>query len=64
MLILSRKPGQSVDIGGDIRIYILEATGGRVKLGFEAPGHRVKRSELSDLPLPAEAATEAGDDES
>jgi carbon storage regulator len=37
MLVLSRKNGESVWIGGSIRVEVLEVKGGRVKLGFSAP---------------------------
>lgn len=37
MLILSRKPGESVIIGETIQIRILEVKGESVKIGIEAP---------------------------
>ena len=37
MLVLSRKPYESVRIGEDIEIVVLEVHGDRVKLGFAAP---------------------------
>lgn len=38
MLILSRKYGQSVIIGNDIRVCVLGISEyGQIKLGFEAP---------------------------
>jgi carbon storage regulator len=37
MLILSRKPGDAVLIDGGIRIVVLSADGGGVRLGIEAP---------------------------
>ena len=38
MLVLSRKPGQEVTIGGNVTIRVLEnSRGGRVRLGIEAP---------------------------
>lgn len=37
MLVLSRKPGESVIIGGDIHVRILEVKGESVRLGIEAP---------------------------
>lgn len=48
MLVLSRKKGESVVIGQDVRIVVLEVRGRRVKLGFECPIEvPVHRSELS-----------------
>lgn len=37
MLALTRKPGESIVIGNDIEIKILEINGDQVKLGIEAP---------------------------
>lgn len=38
MLVLSRKRGESVVIGNDVTVTVLEVRGDRVKLGFSAPG--------------------------
>ena len=37
MLCLSRKAGEVVTIGPNIRVIVLAVEGRRVKLGFEAP---------------------------
>ena len=37
MVALSRKPGESVIIGNDIEITILEVKGEQVKVGIKAP---------------------------
>ena len=37
MLVLSRRPGESIVIGGNITITIIQAKGDRVRLGIEAP---------------------------
>ena len=37
MLVLSRRTGERVWIGGSVRVEVLEVKGGRVKLGFSAP---------------------------
>ncbi|MGH9613853.1 MAG: carbon storage regulator [Bryobacteraceae bacterium] len=37
MLVIRRRPGESVLIGDGIEIEILEAGGGQVKLGIRAP---------------------------
>ena len=37
MLALSRKPGESIVIGNDIEITILEVKGEQVKVGIKAP---------------------------
>ncbi len=47
MLILSRGVGETVTIGHDIRITVLEIKGTRVRLGIEAPDNiRIVREEL------------------
>ena len=38
MLILTRKLGESIQIGDDIKISFLEVKGRQVKIGIEAPG--------------------------
>jgi carbon storage regulator len=37
MLVLSRKPGESIQIGHEITVTVLKVQGNRVRLGFEAP---------------------------
>jgi carbon storage regulator len=37
MLVLTRRRGEGVTIGRDIRIVVLGVRGGQVKLGIEAP---------------------------
>ena len=37
MLILSRKPGESIVIGDDIVITVVGTRGERVRLGFQCP---------------------------
>lgn len=37
MLVLARKKGQSIMIGQDIKIFVVEVTGETVRLGIEAP---------------------------
>ncbi len=47
MLVLGRKAGERVYVGDDIEIVVLEVRGGRVKLGFHAPGYLpIQRGEL------------------
>jgi carbon storage regulator len=37
MLVLSRKPGQVIEIDGGIRITVVQLRDDRVRLGIEAP---------------------------
>jgi carbon storage regulator len=47
MLVLSRKPGESIVIDQQITIRVIEIRGDRVRLGIEAPREvPVHRSEL------------------
>jgi carbon storage regulator len=47
MLILSRKNGQSVQIGDFIEVTVLEIGRGKVKLGFSAPREvAIQRDEI------------------
>jgi carbon storage regulator len=49
MLVLTRKISESILIGRDIRITVLSISGGKVKIGIEAPG-RVDIVRLELLP--------------
>lgn len=47
MLVLSRKQGEAVVIGDDIRITVVAVRGNRVQLGFTAPPNlSIHRNEL------------------
>jgi carbon storage regulator len=37
MLILSRRPGESVKIGDEVTVTVLDVRGSHVRLGFTAP---------------------------
>ena len=37
MLVITRQPGDSLLIGADIKITVLEVSGDRIKIGIEAP---------------------------
>jgi len=48
MLVLSRKAGESIRIGDDIKIHIVK-TGDKVRIGIDAPRSvNVVRTELVD----------------
>lgn len=47
MLILTRKSGEGIKIGEDIRVVILEIKGNQVRIGIDAPkGTKVYRDEV------------------
>ena len=47
MLVLSRRPGESVAIGNDIVITVVALSGNQVRIGIEAPREvRVLRQEI------------------
>ncbi len=47
MLVLSRKRGETIVVGENIEVSILEVQGNRVRLGFKAPAEvRIRREEL------------------
>ena len=49
MLVLSRKKDEWIEIGGDIRIVVIEVRGDKVRLGIEAPREMpVHRKEVAD----------------
>jgi carbon storage regulator CsrA len=48
MLVLSRKPGESIQIGDQITVTVCDVRGDRVNLGIKAPGNiRILREELT-----------------
>lgn len=49
MLVLSRKIGEEIRIGGSVNLSVLAISGGRVKLGISGPrAVRVLRAELPE----------------
>ncbi|HLJ81032.1 MAG TPA: carbon storage regulator [Ktedonobacterales bacterium] len=55
MLVLSRKAGEAIVLGGNITVYVLGVEGDRVKLGVDAPPEvLVLRSELLRNQYPME----------
>lgn len=48
MLVLSRKVGESIQIGDNIFVSVVEVKGGRVRLSFDAPKDvKIIREELA-----------------
>ena len=49
MLVLTRRRGQSILVGDDVKIVVLEVNGDQVRLGIEAPRSvSVHREEVYD----------------
>lgn len=49
MLVLSRKPGESIQVAGNIVVRVLSTHGRKVRLGIEAPSDvAIWRSETAD----------------
>jgi carbon storage regulator len=57
MLVISRKPGESLRIGDNIRLVIVRLHKDRVRVGIEAPHHvHIAREELEPLESSSEPA--------
>lgn len=55
MLVLSRKPGESIQIDENISVTVSEVRGGRVRLSIDAPRSvRIVRKEVLERDFPAE----------
>jgi carbon storage regulator len=63
MLVLTRRPGQSILVGPDVELVVVRIEGDRVVLGIDAPREvRVIRSELvQELERENLASSEARD---
>lgn len=60
MLILTRKPGQVINIGDDIAVTVLDVKGNQVRIGVSAPRTvRVDREEITER-IRREAEARAG----
>lgn len=65
MLVLSRKSNESIVIGGEIRVTVVEIRGDKVRLGIVAPNEvKVNREEIEKLTNPNYKPRRPGDDSS
>lgn len=49
MLVLTRKPGEGILIGDDIKITVVEMKSGAIRIGIEAPqNQKIYRQEVYD----------------
>lgn len=49
MLVLTRRVGESLRIGSEVRVTVLSSGGGQIRLGIDAPSHvAVHRQEVYD----------------
>lgn len=65
MLVLTRRIGESLLIGDDIEVTLLDIKGDSVRIGIRAPREtRIQRSEIVDAVVAenVSAAADAGDD--
>ncbi len=64
MLIVRRRPGQSISIGDEIEIQIIDIGAARVKIGVRAPSYvSVQRTEVSAVRAQNVAAAALGAEE-
>lgn len=62
MLILTRRVGESICIGDDVVVTLVQIAPGKVRLGIEAPpGRLILRQELIDRAAASSAAPIVGE---
>jgi len=55
MLVLSRKPGETIVIDETVTVTVYAEKNGRVRIGIDAPKHvRIRRGELAPFPPSAD----------
>ena len=60
MLVLTRKAGETIRIGTDVVIKVVQTCRGSVRLGIEAPADmRILRGELGEWPAERHATVDA-----
>ena len=62
MLVLSRKAGEEVVIGREIRVKVVEVRGGRAQIGIHAPRRvEIRRAEVTPTDGSQSCEDETGD---
>jgi carbon storage regulator len=64
MLVITRREGETIHVGKDVKIIITQVRGGKVRVGVEAPKETlIWRGELGDKAEPhaAEEETKQGE---
>lgn len=60
MLVLSRRPGESVRIGDDVRVTVVASSGGQVRIAIDAPNEvGIFREEIFERVATANVAAAA-----
>ncbi len=63
MLVLSLREGEEIELGADVKISVLDLTGGRVRVGITAPQElQVRRVKAQSAASAAKAAAAAPKD--
>jgi carbon storage regulator len=63
MLQLTRKPGETIVIGDDVRVQVIQIAGGAVRIGIDAPRSvPIYREEIWDAVREENAAAAAAAD--
>ena len=63
MLVITRRVGESIMVGDNVKVTVLQVKGGQVRIGIDAPrGIAVHREEIHER-IRGESADGAGDDD-
>jgi carbon storage regulator len=51
VLVLTRKPGERIQIGENVTVVVLRTKGNRVRVGLQSPAKvRIRRGEVEKVP--------------
>lgn len=58
MLILTRRPGESISVGDDITVTVLSINGNQARIGIDAPRNiEIERDDIKHRPTTQEETT-------